>query len=359
LKSWTISAAPEIRIGDDADPHTLFARIAAVRTPSGEIVVEDFATAELRVFSRSGSFVRNLSRRGSGPGEYQQRSVLLRAGDTLFVVENPPGARQIHVFTVADGFRTRMPLRATNAPRGVSAIGRLSGGEFLVSAGSGFRVLDPNLSAGVLSRDSMTLGILTVGDPGQVVWLGAFPNVTLITYASPFLSGRAGLIRTLLGPFLAIAVSADRVWIGDSGTGEIAIFDAAGKPVSRVTMPTRPRPLNDPAIERARQRALASATTDDERARVDAQYAKASRPRTAPHFTNFTPGVDGEMWIALFDEDPSAPTRFLVLDRSGKPRARAVLSPNVTATEIGRDYVLGRQTDRDGIESVIRFRLAR
>lgn len=359
LRTWTLSAAPDVRIGGDATPQTTFTRIAVVRAPTGEVVVEDNGSGELRLFSPSGEFIRNLSRRGNGPGEYQSRSLLWRSDDTVFVVTFSPGAPDVYSYTTAGGFRSRMTVRAANIPRAISALGRLTSGRFLISKRNAFTVLDPNLRAGEVSRNSDTLGILTVGDSGGVTWIGTFPAATRITYASPFLQGRATYLNTVLGPFLVTGVSGNQVWLGDSGAGEITIFDVSGSRIRTVAMPTPQRPLNEPAVEAAARRAIAAATNDNARARAEALYAKAARPRTAPRFASFTPGVDGEMWVSLFTEDPTAPTRFLVMDRSGKPVAQAVVPSNVSVAEIGRDYVLGRAIDADGVESVVLYRLVR
>ena len=124
-------------------------------------------------------------------------------------------------------------------------------------------------------------------------------------------------------------------------------------------MPLPARPLNEKAADIARQRAVASATNDNGRARAEAQLAKASWPASVPRFASFVAGVDGEMWVALFAEDLSTPSQYLVMDRNGRPIAQVTLPPNVTPTDIGRDFVLGRHTDSDGVESVVLCRLAR
>src|SRR5688500_16980298 len=100
LPRWTLSSAPTLRIGDEATPNTQFLRVGAVmRVPSGEILVANGGTSELRLFSPSGEFLRSLTRQGQGPGELQSLGSVYRSRDTLNVFEFEPRGSRIHVFT--------------------------------------------------------------------------------------------------------------------------------------------------------------------------------------------------------------------------------------------------------------------
>jgi len=358
LRRWTLSAAPVLTIGTEGDTNTEFLRIAGVtRMPSGEIVVANGGSAELRVFSPEGRFLRSLSRRGQGPGELTNFSGIIRAHDTLFVTEFAPGATRLHIFTLGEGFRTRSPLRPGNAPKGAMPIAWLSSGEFLVSTGQ-IRVVNP--VAGLVTRDTMALGVLHGGAAGEVRWIGDFPNNSWLGYASPSLPSGMGFTRFTLGPSLVTGASADRIWIGDAGTGDITIRDAGGRTVAKAGMPVRPRAFSTAALERAKRSALTSASTPDLTARYENLYDRSRRPRTAPVFTRFIAGTDGQMGVELFEEEgPRVPRSIAILDRDGEVVARLTIPANVVVHEIGTDYVLGIQTDDDGVERVVQFRLIR
>ena len=358
LRRWTLSAAPVLTIGTEGDTNTEFLRIAGLtRMPSGEIVVGNGGTVELRVFSPTGRFVRSLSRRGQGPGELTNFSGIIRAHDTLLVTEFAPGATRLHTFTLGEGFRTRSPLRPGNAPTGAMPIAWLSGGELLVSTGQ-FRVVNP--VAGLVTRDTMPLGVLRGGATGEVRWIGDFPNNSWLGYASPSLPSGMGFTRFTLGPSLVAGASADRIWIGDAGTGDITIYDADGKAVAHAQLPVRPRAFSTAALERAKQVALASASTPDLTARYENLYDRSRRPRTAPLFTRFVAGPDGQMAVELFEEEgPRVARSMVILGRDGKVVARLAIPANVVVHEIGIDYVLGVQTDDAGVERVVQYRLIR
>ena len=329
-----------------------------MRMASGEIVIANAGTNELRVFTPAGRFLRSLSRRGQGPGELENLGRILRAQDTVLAIELAPGAIRMSSFTLASGFGSRGVVRASNAPQGVSPLARLSTGEFVVARGT-FRPVYP--VAGALTRDTMTVGLLRVAEsPGAVVWLGDFPNNSWLGYPSPSMRNGVGFTRFPLGPSLVVAASGDRVWLGDSESGAITIFDALGQRVGQVQLPIRARPFVDAALARARQGALANAESDDQKARWENVYGERHRPRTAPLFTRFTPTPDGGMAVELFEEEDRAVARStLVLDRNGKAVAGFFVPPNVVVHEIGADYLLGVHFDPEGVEQVVQYRLQR
>src|SRR5690348_8498090 len=84
--TWTVDATPMLRIESDGDPHTEFSHIVgAMRLSDGRIMVADEATSELRLFSPTGTWVKNVGRRGRGPAEYEGISYLYRSADTVIV----------------------------------------------------------------------------------------------------------------------------------------------------------------------------------------------------------------------------------------------------------------------------------
>jgi hypothetical protein len=358
LPQWQLSPTPVVRIGEEGDPNREFQRVVGVvRMPSGEIVVGNAGSQELRVFSPAGEFLRSISRRGQGPGELQNLAVVSRNRDTVFAIEQSPGPSQLHRFTLADGFRSRVLLRATNAPRGVSASGRLSTSDLLVRPGGFAAVTPPPL--GTLQRDSMTLGVLHVGDPGEVSWLGTFSGNTWYSYNLSTGPVKTTLARYTLGSSLVAIASGDRVWVGDTGTGSIRLFDATGKSVGALTVPFTSRPFSEPALARAKARALESANNADLRSRIEGLYAADLRPQTTPRFSRLIAGVSGEVWVEAYQEDPGAVTQVVVVSPTGRPIATLTIPPSVTIHEAGADYAVGVETDSDGIQRIVQFRLRR
>lgn len=109
---------------------------------------------------------------------------------------------------------------------------------------------------------------------------------------------------------------------------------------------------------RVRSAAPRTASNPFQRAQLEALYL-GPLPGTAPLFERLVPGVDDEVWVELYDEDPAAAKSFLVIDRTGQAKGRVTLPVAVTLFESGRDYVLGVRRDDDGLEHIVQFSLRR
>lgn len=356
LDERRVALKPLLTIGDESDDAKRFDRIVGVtRLPGGEVVVLDGASQELRVYASNGDFMRRIGRRGAGPGELENATALWRVRDSLFVAEQPPAQSRVNVYDVREGFKGRLLLRARNAARGVGAVARLANGALLVVP-AGFRPFVPP-PYGRAVRDTTAVGLLQVGDPGEVRWMGEWPSASWLSYALSSGPVRTGVARYSLGPVLVLGSSADRVWIGDSGDGVIKRYDGAGTFVGVARMPTDRRPFTDSILARLKVEALGEASTSDERARIEAEFEIGLRTRLAPAFARFVPGPDGEMWVMAFNEDPNSRTQAVVFDVGGTAMATAVVPARVRVFEVGRDYLAGVHTSNEGVESVVVYAL--
>ncbi len=262
----------------------------------------------------------------------------------------------MHVFTVSEGFRKRVELRATNHSGVLTGIARLASGALLVARG-GMRAITPP-PVGEVSRDSMTLGILDTKQ-STVSWLDTFPGNAWLGYALPPGSAAVSnsLTRFIFAGSLIYAAGGNRVWIGDSESGRIRLFDANGRPVGATRAPWRSRRLSRPALEEARRQALESTTDPSAKARITAVYYQATGLGTAPFFARFVAGPNDELWIESFREAESASTEVVVLNRIGVPTATFDIPPRTMLLEAGDGYVLVLFRDQDDVEGVAVYQL--
>ncbi|HET7583672.1 MAG TPA: hypothetical protein VFK13_02135 [Gemmatimonadaceae bacterium] len=357
LPEWSLSPTATLRIGTEGDTTTEFLQIrGAVRMPSGNIVVADGGTQQLRVFTPDGHFVRSLSRRGGGPGELQSVARLQRVGDTLLSVDQVFMTPSVNVYTDAAGFSARITLRPDNAPLGLGALQRLASGALLVES-QPFKAMTA-VTPGNAWRDTVTLGVLHLSDTPHVSWLPPREGYSIHAYRDPALPGGGSSLLNTLSPKLVYGVAGDRIWIGDSGTGDIELVDSSGVTRSYVRLPVARRPFSKDALQRAEQRALAAADSP-QRLSIRALYEEAPRPEQVPLFTSFVPGPDSEMWIILFNEDGGAPQAVIVCDSAGRAIARATIPAHTRLTDVGSRYVLGVETDELGVERVVQYALTR
>lgn len=94
-----------------ANVNHVFGRVADAVLTSQGIVVLDSQAQDVRLFTVSGAFARQITRKGDGPGEIQRADFLARtARDEIVVVESTDGVA--HVFDPEGAFRRTLQVRA-------------------------------------------------------------------------------------------------------------------------------------------------------------------------------------------------------------------------------------------------------
>lgn len=359
---WSLSTRPSVEIGKEGDPRYEFVRIVAISLLSdGGVVVADGGN-RLRVFDGSGRFLRVLGRGGDGPGEFRNLIGIGVQGDSVFAIEAFPAVPRFHIFDAARGFLTQIPLNQKELGDRVAPRAIVSASVLAVTRGRGVRVVTPPPD-GAITRDSVALGILRLGEPQAVTWLGPFAGNTWFSYPLPPESPvRRGLGRYVLGPSLVLAASDGRLWIGDSGTGEISVFDSSGARILQTHSPIAARRFDDAALGAARDAALSGIRRPDRvgtQARIEMLYSPDLRPTHAPAFTRFAAGPNGEMWIECFSETVMGEHCAVVLDGSGREIGRTVIPAGLMIHAVSHDRVVGVRTDTDGVERIVIHELRR
>lgn len=116
---WSVDTLLQIGspgLGDAPAPAE-FGRVTSVALgPDGLIYVADAINREIRVFDRSGSFVRALGREGEGPGEFGELQAIAWAGSTLLSMD--PAVGRIGEWSVAGQWLGQRPYpgRRSGAP---------------------------------------------------------------------------------------------------------------------------------------------------------------------------------------------------------------------------------------------------
>lgn len=363
LPSYAVSEAPVLFLEEDGTPEKLFSRIAARRMPGGEIVVADQGTSAIHVFGRDGRVLRQLARRGDGPGELRGDFLLSSHGDTIFAFGRPLSSRrEVSVFTAGQGFLSRIRPEAPNAPSGMVVLDRVSTGHFVVEWGRGFEILRSLPEAGTLTPDSVTYGLLPLSageERGDVLWLPAVIRGWRFGHERPNSRIATGLSAYTLGPTTQALASGDRLWLIDSDSGQLRALDGMGREVVATRLSLEPQPYDRERLERNRARELGAAARALDSSRVSTMYDPDLLPPTAPLLSAAYAGAAGEVWVRLFDLDGDAPQRFVVVDRDGAEVARATLPAGLEVQQIGADFVIGIRRDSLGVESVHEHALRR
>jgi hypothetical protein len=277
------------------------------------------------------------------------------AADSVFVLEQPPGSAQVHVFTL-NGGTSRIPLRgAPGAPASLNPLLRTRSGHVLAAVG-GFRAVAP-LGPSQSRVDSLQLGVYVTTGPQRWVSIGSVPSLELFGYATD--EGGTGTVQSAFGSSLVTGVTGESFWIGNARTGVIRVVNATGATERALRLPHTPPTLTPAIIEARRTAALNDAANEAARERVRAMYARANLPRTLTHFTRFVGGPDGEMWIELATANETAETHFLVVDNRGAVKAKVIIPRRLRVDQVGIDWILGVAKDEMGRELVMQYALTR
>lgn len=105
--SWQLADSPAVDIGvaEGDQSEELAGASGSVRLSDGRIVIGNSGTSELRVFDSNGVFLRNIGRKGEGPGEFLGALQLVRLSDTAFAVFDQNNQR-LSVFDTAGTLRS-------------------------------------------------------------------------------------------------------------------------------------------------------------------------------------------------------------------------------------------------------------
>jgi hypothetical protein len=259
--AWSVGQA------EGAD-HEMFGTVTAVAFDASEnLYVLDNQSARVMMYDRNGRFVRQIGKRGGGPGELQAPFTLLVAPDgTVYVgdpmrrgysVFGPDGALQRNVQTEGGSL---MGQSVAYHPR-VGAVGVSRGG-------FGMGPIDP----GNLNRSSPTTPIifqsLTNGDPTTLYQVprgwevqGSVSEASRGGQTQRTVMMRMPPQPTFTPPILFGVLPNGHMAVSFTSGYTLRILDEQGRVVRYVQRPMRPRLTTDRDRDRAREQARERART--------------------------------------------------------------------------------------------------
>ena len=347
----------ELRI--DAVEHDLSPIAFLAVAPSGTMVVAQQQDRNLRYFDVSGKSLGTFGRQGQGPGEFQHVGLLTWIGDTLVVSD-----RRQYRFTLISPDRKlvrtvpwltilTVPLPPElHAPSARVVIPELLLGDRsqIVSASMNRLSMAPNVpsrpeepspvmrvdSSGAFRRlitrvpSSDDCSVRVEGSPGGYV-------VTSIPYCFVPLEDVAADGSRYSLAFVEKWKNSYRVEVTRSN-GEVAF--ARSHPYQPVAVPSAVRD----SVKAA--------------ARAPAPRAAAERiPEFLPPLATILSGRDETTWIELFSI--AGDRTWQVLDERGNSSGHVRVPRNVRIKVASRAAVWATETDDDGLQHIVRYRVSR
>jgi hypothetical protein len=315
--------------------------------------------ALVRVFDRTGAYVRSVGRRGEGPGEFVVAMGHGLVGDTLWI-RNWPLPR-MSLFTQAGThvrtWRTPVDIgRRFSLPEGVTAL----------LAGDRAALVPDAVPTGAESRVPLPV---VIGDRG----LAGGDTVAFVIRPQGMLLPRVGSFRFApfpSSPLVAIASDGSGLvivsWTDDAPDRlEVQRVSPAGTTAWRrqLTMPVTavPRRVQDSLVATAARLARSPVEAARRQGRLPPTVQLEALVRGGLHMPPRYPpvrrvvaGLDGTVWLERFSM--SGPSRWLVLDRTGQASFEAELRSGINLHGADGGTIWATETTDDGVPFMLWLR---
>jgi hypothetical protein len=307
---------------------------------------------EIRYYSADGKFLMKAGQRGQGPGDFQQLwTILPMAGDSTLAMDAYRGADRMHRFSVFDP-----------AGKFVRLFNRLASPDGVMHRDGSTTRIESNPAKHLAAINSNFEGILydtafvlRSTSSGQTDTLMRIPT-TPTRYGA---GGRWGFELNFVGSPYATGGEGGIV-IAHGSTFDLHWFDASGKPLRRVHVDEPAPAVSDAMKSRVRairDKAMAAARARGMRGEGGGQAPEPMYASNAPLISRLRMDRTGRVWVRRWVMDDEAEAEWVVFSKAGQPVARVRFPATFTFHDAGADWVLGRYTDPDGVNSVRMYRV--
>ncbi len=367
--SFRVAQQPSVTIGGPNNYRNFFSKVGpATRLSDGNIVVADLAELSLVVFNARSETVRQIGRKGQGPGEFERISSLIRLpGDTLIVADSPgrrltyfrPNGTLIRVVDLANISLPRAmnprstPSRSVTLAQ-IAVVARFGDGSFLLTTTrpTEWEALPPppnvrQTSVYLHHLDPRTQRTDTVGKYTTQPWFALYPHGAPI--------GDHAVVELRFAATGSIAAIPEGFYETSGDRYEIRKRDTQGRLAATVRWCRPPVPLTPAEINR--WRAAQNPRASEVYKRMFAEAAdRVQYPRTKPAFTQLLVDSEQRIWAREFGLEMDEPI-YHVFDRNGRYLSNVRMPRDVEIMEIGRDYVLAHDINEDDIDRILVYPL--
>ena len=334
-----VIAAPEQHMIDDVQGTT--------ELSDESIAVAVGAAAEVRVFDKSGRFVRSIGRRGNGPGEFRNLSRLwFLPPDTIVVADYRPW--RLQYFTTDGRFHRSVTPQPQNVNRARVAE-LLPNGELIqgypccLTSSAGFH--PQNLTLTKHDRNGVlvdTIAVLPYGEWGQ----------------TPEGAPHASWTFPLFEAFSTVTAAGHRIVLGDQSREELLFIQAGANPelVLRwkdLTDDSRKVPSGEVETYRRKRsvpvRPEIQWTVDD-----DLSPARPIR-NNFPAFSDLLGASDGSVWVRLYRRPSETDTATYRYFRNNRPVCGLKVRVPTTILFAGNGHIILHERGESDVERVARY----
>lgn len=349
-----VDSIPLLTIGveEGQEAYQLHRVSDAFRFPDGRIAISNSGTQQIRLFDSTGTFVRNVGRRGAGPGEFGEFSspFLFPVGDSLLATDN--NAFRLHLFGPGMRFVETRPFTMTSDVVRPFMAGVFDDGTWLALtyenggrlSGPPNTVLRMSYTLSRFDAHGALLNRITTVD-AQPRYVHRFQGITHFPY-----------IPLTASPLQAAADS--EVYLLRGARAELEVLDRAGRLVRIVRWQHAGSPTAD-TWSRYRQDVLAGITNAQQRTLYEDYFSlDLPLPEFLPAYDLMRVDDARRVWLRRYRLPWEEGQRdWDVIGTAGAWLGAAASPDDFTPFRIGHDTMLGVQRDSLGVERVQLLRL--
>ena len=352
-QQWSIdSTLVSVGAAEERPGQQLHRITGAVRLSDGRLVIANGGSFQLLRYDSTGAYLGATGRAGDGPGEFRALSWVGRLpGDSVLTWDR--GLNRVTVFT-SDGEYARdytpsLPEEMT----GYQLQGALDDNRLLLTRGASFQSAQG--TAGVQRQP--IVGWIIDSSGKQVGSIGPFPGESV--FLGPG-KDPGSTIRTAipLGASTLFATASDAVHVVDTDFFAVRTYGIDGRLRMIARRPHAPQVVRPEDITAVVEAALEDLPPVQWiRDGMKAAYAEVPPPQYLPAIRAVRVDRDDNVWVQAGHAPTAADATWSVFERRGRWLGDVILPAALEILEIGRDHVVVRDRDPDGVERVRILRL--
>jgi len=354
--AWFVASEPELTFGtEEGDENFQFYRVfSVIQLSSGNIVVSNSGTHELRFFDSNGNFIKSTGQNGRGPGDFGDWSSmkLHKYSDDSFIVNDNSNNR-------GSIFSNDGELITVNSIEKIKNAG------------------NPSITDVYTDNSLLILSVIGSaairGNPGEVIQqeFGFHRLLPDWTYDKMLfkIPARPRFVNEYKGTtsFPYIPLTADPVYITDSTNG--ALFSVGSEPsITRIDTAGNythtfkwdlPRTKTNSIWEQYKQEYYLDPLSSDPDRKAQYEHLLSEDlpiPENTPAISALKIDAEDNVWAKRFVLPWDETEVWDVLSSSGNWLTSIKIPQGFTVTEIGSDYLLG-YTQKNGFLEIVKFPL--
>ena len=338
LEVWTIGEL-------DGPADYLLSRVqGAMQLPTGEVVIANGGTNELRFYGPDGTHRRTLGREGQGPGEFEYLRALGPCREDGFVAFDFNW--QMNVYGFDGTFVEKTVLRT---PDGITPYEVACDGDgHVLLLGWGRDASEGPREGFYQLHDDL---LLTNAD-------GEIDTDFGRRLVSERIGSRFGSRPHPGGRATVFALRDHLVYVGSGERFEVEVWALDGSLQSLLRGPPVSLQVSD-SVKNVFVESALSRISEERRPAARTDFASWEWPESLPAYTALQVDPEGVVWVRIYNPDPSAPELWSLLHVTDGYLGDLALGARQTLLEAGDDYVLVLSRDEFDVERVAKHTLNR